>query len=235
MPQTPKAEFDAFAGHYNRALRECLRASGETPDYFADYKAQYLVRRGSVGPDSRILDFGCGVGNLIGALRRRVPGVLVDGYDPSPASLEHVYADVKGLGRFSSDLADLPGAYDTVVLAGVLHHVQPEKRAGAVAEAVSQLRPGGSLVIFEHNPLNPLTRRVVDVCPFDKDAILLPARETVNLMIGTALISVQRDYIVFFPRAFRALRPLEPALGWCPLGAQYAITGTHGEESKASR
>ena len=235
MAKDAKAKFDAFAGDYNRALRECLRASGETPDYFAEYKVQYLARRISVGQDSRVLDFGCGVGSLVGALRRRVPGVRVDGYDPSPASLEHIPADVKGPGRFASDLADLEDGYDAVVLAGVLHHIQPEKRAGVIAEASFKLRPGGSLVVFEHNPLNPLTRRVVEACPFDEGAVLLPARETVNLITATGLISVQRDYIVFFPRTFKALRPLEPALGWFPLGAQYAVTGTRGEEMKASR
>ena len=235
MAKDEKAEFDAFAGDYNRALRESLRASGETPDYFAEYKAQYLARRISVGPDSKVLDFGCGVGNLVGALRRLAPGVRVDGYDPSPASLEHIPAEVKGPGRFASDLADFEGGYDAVVLAGVLHHIQPEKRAGVIAGASSKLRAGGSLVVFEHNPLNPLTRRAVDACPFDEGAVLLRAPETVNLLTGTGLISVRRDYIVFFPSAFRALRPLEPALGWCPLGAQYAVTGTRGEEMKASR
>lgn len=235
MVKDAKTEFDAFAGDYNRALRESLLASGETPDYFADYKAQYLARRNFISPDSSILDFGCGIGNLTGALRRLVPGVRVDGYDPSPASLEHIPADVKGPGRFASDLADFPGGYDAVVLAGVMHHIQPEKRAGVIAESSSKLRPGGSLVVFEHNPLNPLTRRVVDTCPFDESAVLLPARETVNLLTETGLISIQRDYIVFFPSAFRALRPLEPALGWCPLGAQYAVTGTRGKEMKTSR
>lgn len=98
MAKDAKAEFDAFAGDYNRALRESLRASGETPDYFAEYKAQYLARRILVGQDSKVLDFGCGVGNLVGALRRLAPGVRVDGYDPSPASLEHIPAEVKGPG-----------------------------------------------------------------------------------------------------------------------------------------
>ena len=98
--------------------------------------------------------------------------------------------------------------------------------SSTLAEACSRLRPGGSLVVFEHNPLNPLTRRTVDTCPFDKNAILLPATETRKLIAARGLILVKRDYIVFFPRAFSALRPLEAALGWCPLGAQYAVIGT---------
>ncbi len=30
-------------------------------------------------------------------------------------------------------------------------------------------------------------------------------------------------YIVFFPKSFALLRPLEPLLGWLPLGAQYVV------------
>ncbi len=52
-------------------------------------------------------------------------------------------------------------------MAGILHHIRPEKRAGALAEASSKLRKGGSLVVFEHNPLNPLTTHAADSCPFD--------------------------------------------------------------------
>ena len=225
MGKDTDTEFDAYAKDYNRSLQDGLRASGEISDYFAEYKVSYLIRRLAVGPGSRILDFGCGVGNLSRALRRLIPGISVDGYDPSMASLEQISPDARGTGRFTSNLADLNTDYDIAVLAGVLHHIRPEKRAATLVDASSRLRPGGSLVVFEHNPLNPLTRHTVDACPFDKDAILLKSAETRNLMAATGLISVQRDYIVFFPRAFRALRSLEPALGWFPLGAQYAVLG----------
>jgi hypothetical protein len=33
------------------------------------------------------------------------------------------------------------------------------------------------LTIFEHNPLNPLTVRAVDTCPFDANAHLILAKQ----------------------------------------------------------
>ena len=37
------------------------------------------------------------------------------------------------------------------------------------------LRAGGACVIFEHNPLNPLTVQAVNTCPFDENAVLIKA------------------------------------------------------------
>jgi hypothetical protein len=58
MGKKEEMEFDAFAEDYNRALQEGLRSSGETPNYFAEYKVRYLDRRLAAGPESRILDLG---------------------------------------------------------------------------------------------------------------------------------------------------------------------------------
>jgi len=223
------AEFDSYADDYNRTVEQSISASGESPQYFAEYKVRHLMSRVPVGPASKVLDFGCGIGNLVTAFHHQIPGVSIDGYDPSSASLEKISPDFRKAGRFSTDLSELGTDYDTVVMAGVLHHIPPRDRASAIEQAVMRLRGGGSLAVFDHNPFNPVTRRVVDACPLDEDAILLPASETLGLMKDAGLISVRRDYIVFFPRILRALRPLEAALKWCPLGAQYAVIGVRGK------
>ena len=205
------AEFDSYANDYNRTVAQSIAASGETPQYFADYKARHLIDRVPVGSASKVLDFGCGIGNLVYALHHRVPGVSVDGYDPSSASLERISSDIRKAGRFSADLSELDSDYDAVVMAGVLHHIPPRDRARVIDQAIMRLGTHGSLVVFEHNPLNPITRRVVDACPLDKDAILLPAAETLRLMKGAGLISVRRDYIVFFSTV--SARPASPGSG----------------------
>ena len=56
----------------------------------------------------------------------------------------------------------------------VLHHVPMSNRFKLVNEMVRVARPQGIVAIFEHNPLNPLTRHAVNSCELDKDAILLP-------------------------------------------------------------
>jgi hypothetical protein len=79
------------------------------------------------------------------------------------------------------------------------------------------------LSVFEHNPANPITRRVVEQCPFDEDAVLLYPAEVKRYLTHVNLRLLRHDYIVFMPRALAWLRPLEPALAWLPAGAQYAV------------
>jgi hypothetical protein len=94
-----------------------------------------------------------------------------------------------------------------------------------VSLVASKLAPGGRLFVFEHNPYNPLTRRAVRDCPFDDDAILLPPGEVRGLLQRAALAGVRQDFVLFFPRSLARLRPLEPWLRWCPLGAQTLTVG----------
>ena len=46
-----------------------------------------------------------------------------------------------------------------------------------VAELARVVRPGGLVVVFEHNPLNPLTRLVVSRVTFDDGVRLLRSGE----------------------------------------------------------
>src|SRR5205085_1876910 len=76
------ANFDRYASPYQELHAKSIRASGEPTAYFAQYKVDCLIRMGAAEP---ILDFGCGIGNLIERLV--VPFRDVHGYDPSAASL----------------------------------------------------------------------------------------------------------------------------------------------------
>lgn len=122
--------------------------------------------------------------------------------------------------------AEIKGV-DLVVVANVLHHVEPTVRPDFLEEvALPALLPGGRIVVFEHNPYNPITRLVVRSCPFDQDARLLPPSAAVALLQNCRLRVDQRDYIVFFPRFLRFLRGLEGLMGRLPVGAQYMVVGS---------
>lgn len=223
--------FDRYARAYRDLHRTSVQASGEEPDYFAAYKVDYLAAsldsKAAASP-MEILDFGCGVGGSIAHLRRQFPTAGLFGADVSGESLDlagQAHPDVT-FSRIGSDRIELPSAsVDVVMAACVYHHIPPAERAHWTGEIHRVLRPGGRLYVFEHNPRNPLTQKVVRDCPFDDDAILLQSKETRTLFTQAGFGDIRLDYIVFFPRQLAWLRSCEKLLGWLPLGAQYVVQG----------
>lgn len=217
--------FDKFAHDYRAILDDSLKMSGESGDYFCRYKARFVC--GRVGGDfhGKILDYGCGVGLLSECLLKHLPRASIDGYDVSGASIAEVPAALKNQGRFSSNLQDLGRDYDAAVVANVLHHVEAPERQAVVSQIRKMVKTDGKLIIFEHNPINPLTRKIVRESPLDKGVVLLPFAETVGYLKRSGFEETRLEYIVFFPGFLSALRGLEPFLSWLPLGAQYAAIG----------
>ncbi len=218
-------QFDQFAGDYKHVLDQSIAVSGEDSSYFAEYKARYLARILGADFSGKILDFGCGVGLLSSFLRKHLRRSRLDGFDVSRESIARIDHSLSGQGVFTCEEDQLAHDYEVIVVANVLHHVLPRQRDKTVADLAARLVPGGKLAIIEHNPANPLTRRTVDRCPFDKDAVLLKPAEAESLVRSAKLKLVRRDYIVFMPRILSRLRALEPSLSWLPLGAQYAVLG----------
>jgi SAM-dependent methyltransferase len=112
-------------------------------------------------------------------------------------------------------------SFDLAFAVNVFHHVDPPDRAALAAELARVVRPGGIVAVFEHNPLNPLTRLVVSRCEFDEGVELLSTREVSALLTRAGLQPVERRYILFFPWRAAFLQRLEARLGPVPLGAQH--------------
>ena len=215
-------KFDAYAQSYDELHNQSIGASGESLEYFSAYKRECLERLGA--PTSEpLLDYGCGIGNVTRALAATFR--VVHGFDPSSESLRVAARRVPG-ATFHAELDAVPRAhFASAVVSGVLHHVPRAERVTVLAELREKLRPGGRVFVFEHNPLNPVTRRAVATCPFDDDADLLWPWHGKSLLTAAGFREVELDYIVFFPRMLAFLRPLEPRLGWLPAGAQMLIMG----------
>lgn len=216
-------KFDEYADSYAKLHQASVATSGEPIEYFALYKVACLERLGAP-KDEPLLDFGCGIGNLTEPLAQRFG--KVHGYDPSAKSLEVARSRAPSAELHAEVDAIPDSTFATAVLSGVLHHVPPRERLALVGDVWRKLKPGGRLFVFEHNPLNPLTRKAVADCPFDDDAILLWPWEVARLLSDAGLSSVAREYIVFFPRALSFLRPLEPMLKRVVLGAQTLTIGS---------
>jgi SAM-dependent methyltransferase len=119
------AHLETFAGRMGEAARWQRRVEGFVLDQIGD-------------PPARVLEVGCGKGDLAYALDRA--GYSVTAIDPR-APEGTIFRRV-GIEEFSE-----PGPFDNVVAILSLHHV--EDISGALDKIVSLLRAGGTLVVVE--------------------------------------------------------------------------------------
>src|SRR5690606_31738033 len=157
-----REEFDRFADEYEALHASNVRASGEDPSFFAEYKVLDLRRlaletcvleRMRCGA---ILDFGGGVGNSARFLAREFPEALRLNVDVSLRSLRVARERREGGAQVAFDGATLPlasGSVDAAMCACVFHHIPEDEHVAKLAELRRVLRPGGLLMVYEHNPL----------------------------------------------------------------------------------
>lgn len=229
-----ESEFDRFADEYHAQLAAGLAFSGEGPEYFSEYKIadvrRELALRGERREDLQVLDFGAGIGASVPWTRRYFPRARLTCLDPSRRSLdvaEQRFGDVARYVHF--DGHHIPfgdGAFDVAFAMCVFHHIDADEHVPLMRELRRVLRPGGMLFIFEHNPFNPLTVRIVNNCPFDENAVLIRGSALRRELQQAGFASPDIRYRIFFPGFLRALRPLERALAWLPVGGQYYALAT---------
>jgi len=227
---TPR-EFDAYAGTYDDAVNESLAFLGVKVDYFTKVKVEYLrdLVKEQFGDSAglSLLDIGCGVGNFHPLLQPHF--AAISGCDISAACLDQAalrnpFAQYKAYEGERLPYDDQ--AFDIAITTCVMHHVPPAQWPSFAAEMKRVLRPGGLAVVFEHNPFNPLTRRVVSNCEFDADAVLLRPAKTRALLGGAGFTDLRSRSILSIPSIGSKTRKLDLALGILALGAQYFAVGT---------
>lgn len=97
----------------------------------------------------RLLDAGCGTGNLLSAVHRELPNVQLSGIDFSGQMLRRARQKLPHASLTQGDLnAPLPypdGSFDVVTCVNVVYAVaEPEK---TLAELRRVLAPGGTLIV----------------------------------------------------------------------------------------
>jgi SAM-dependent methyltransferase len=227
-----EAEFDKFADEYRATHARNIRLSGESPDYFAEYKVQEvaaaLAEDGRAGASALdLLDFGGGIGTSLPYFRKHLAAARVTCADVSRKSLAVAATRFPGLAEFTPfDGIALPfddGHFDLAFAACVFHHIEPDRHVALLGEICRVLRPSGRLFVFEHNPLNPLTALAVKACEFDVNARLIRGGVMARRIVEAGFAHPRLKYRVFFPKALAPLRRFERYLSGVPIGAQYYV------------
>ncbi len=154
---------------------------------FFDSNTRYLqhykvaVAKQLVPDPATVLDYGCGIGLLQEFLNDYFPKSSIYAADIFQDSLSYLRRHFPQTKVLDCEAA-LQQCFDLIVVSCVLHHVPLDDRESLVSRLVKALNPGGKLLIFEHNPLNPVTHHMVNTCPIDEDAILLRRSECKRLI-----------------------------------------------------
>jgi ubiquinone/menaquinone biosynthesis C-methylase UbiE len=222
--------FDAYENTYRAEVQSSIDFSGLSHDFFMSAKAeliQDLVKTrfpGENGPAA--LDIGCGVGTFHPFVRNSFGRLC--GVDVSASCIDRARSENPNVDYKTYEGASLPyrdAEFEFAMAICVMHHVRPAEWISFLREMRRVTRPGGTLCVIEHNPLNPLTRLAVARCEFDRDATLLRSGVTEGLMAKAGLSDIKARFFLFFPSAARIVRSLERSIAWLPLGAQYAVCG----------
>lgn len=115
-----------------------------------------LVEHADLRPGQRVLEIGCGTGNLALLVKRLCPDVDVVGLDPDSKALAR--ARRKATRRtlavqldrgFAEELPYRDATFDRVLSAFMFHHLNAADRRQALREVRRTLRPGGSLLLLD--------------------------------------------------------------------------------------
>ena len=229
-----EAEFDKFVSDYRLLHTSNIRLSGEDPDYFAGYKVKdaYCELKENSKPTEglTILDFGTGIGTSISYFLKIFQNPSLICMDVSFESIksarkQYVNEPVDFILFDGTEIPLRQQSVDLVFAACVFHHIDKNQHSLIINKFHKVLKNAGSLIIFEHNPLNPLTRHAVNTCPLDENAELILGKKMRRRLLDGGFADTKLKYRIFFPKAVSRLRKLETYLTMLPIGAQYYVHG----------
>ncbi|WP_042445912.1 class I SAM-dependent methyltransferase [Streptacidiphilus jiangxiensis] len=179
-----------------------------------------LIAQAGLTDGLRVLEIGCGTGNLTLAAKRAHPGVDLTGSDPDPLALDVARRKAAGLAgiRFEAGYAQrlsyADGDFDQVLSALMLHHLDDEAKAEAAAEVRRVLRPGGRLHLVDFTGTRAglhgyLASRLMKSGHFEAeegtDDQVLPLLEAAGL--DAVLVTTSRHPVLGRVNYYQALRP----------------------------
>jgi ubiquinone/menaquinone biosynthesis C-methylase UbiE len=141
----------------------------------AHVTAHYLAKRTRFvlelcPPPARLLDVGCGTGALAAELA--AGGYEATGLDPSEGMLRVLGERAPRVSAIRASATAMPfddGEFDLSVSVATMHHIaDPDSVRRALAEMVRVVRPGGKVIVWDHNPRNPYWPYLMKRVPQDR-------------------------------------------------------------------
>lgn len=225
--------FESLAEVYDETLPSHIVA------HYLEKRVAYVLAN---CPRGRGLDVGCGTGML--AARLQDDGYQMSGIDPSEGMLGMLAKREPSVDRVVGSGTRLPfdeDSFDLVVTVAALHHIAA---AGAVRQTLGEMvrvcRPGGRLVVWDHNPKNPYWRILMRRVPQDDGSERLIGEPEITEGIrgagGRVLASDRLGFVPEFvpervmPAAQRVERAVErsPARRICAHNVILATKDEHG-------
>lgn len=117
---------------------------------------QEMVALARLADGHRVLDVGCGTGNLLRTTGKQRPGVVLTGLDPDPRALARAGRKAGRAGLevrldhgFAQELPHPDDSFDRVFSSLMLHHLNSASKDALLAEVRRVLRPDGLLVLAD--------------------------------------------------------------------------------------
>jgi len=140
--------FDLIATEYDESM------PAHVIRHYLDKRVAYV---GDLLEPGSGLDVGCGTGVL--AQRLADAGWEMSGVDPSQGMLDVASQRAPSVTTARGSGTELPfddDSFDLVLTVATLHHIaEPADVHATLGEMARVTRPGGSVLVWDHNPRNP--------------------------------------------------------------------------------
>jgi len=141
----PAAGRDAFLPGYDLLTR----LAGMPKVY------ERLIAEAQLQDGHRVLEVGCGTGNLTVRVANAGRRVEVVGLDPDPKALARAQRKAAGLTGirfehgFGEEMPYADGSFDRVLSSMMFHHLDEQAKVAVAGEVLRVLRPGSSLHLVD--------------------------------------------------------------------------------------
>jgi SAM-dependent methyltransferase len=181
VPRSPgrQTDFDAIADAYDQSL------PNHVSEHYLRKRVAFIRKKVPVG--ASILDVGSGTGVL--AEQLLLNGYNVTGADPYAAMLKRMTARNSKINAVQALGRHLPfddATFDFTYCIAVMHHIaNPKDVCETLWEMCRVTKPGGLVLIWDHNPRNPYWPLLMSRVPQDTGAErLIPQDELIGGLVA---------------------------------------------------